>query len=495
LTPLQLLALLVLASDAGEPAIPLGPGKELFLDDAIIASLDGVKRRTQLAVKHGRSPVIRQSEAWEDPLNILYGSVIRDGDRYRAWYQSGKGVAYAESADGIAWAKPQLDLVVIDGRKTNLLFRKTSETTGSAELPYYQELFGVVKDPREPDPERRYKMGFLSLDWKYSGPRQLPYHRGQHRGLGVAGSPDGIHWKLIADFATDAISDGATHWMLDPALDRYVLFGRVLKTPPEIEAAWSGYDWYRPWHSGRAVGRIESVDLVKWRDMEPGSAPVVMTTDLQDRPGTEIYSLNVFPYEGIYVGLVQVFFARPDACTLEVELASSRDGVHFTRAGDRAPFITVGPVGSWDRFNQSLANNPPIAVGDELRFYYAGRTYRHSPYQGKDTGPRAGGIGFATIQRDRFSALEASFDGGVLVTKPLKLSGKSLHLNVRSDFGSVGLEALDPSGEVLARSKPIQRDSLDLAVEWETGGLDGREAPVVLRLTLKNACLYALWCR
>ena len=25
----------------------------------------------------------------------------------------------------------------------------------------------------------------------------------------------------------------------------------------------------------------------------------------------------------------------------------------------------MGPIGSWDRFNQSLANNPPVVVGDE----------------------------------------------------------------------------------------------------------------------------------
>jgi len=288
--------------------------------------------------------------------------------------------------------------------------------------------------------------------------------------------------------------------MYDAALKKYVLFGRTLKTPPEIEAAWSRYDWYRNWYSGRAVGRLESSDFVHWNFTAPFASPVVMTADLDDKPGTEIYSVLVFPYESVYIGLVQTLLARPDAPAIDVQLAVSRDGVHFTRVGEgvlgggavsRLPFIPNGPVGSWDRFNQSLASNPPIAVGDELRFYYGGRTYRHSPYDGKDTGPRAGSIGLASIPRDRFVSLEASFDTGEIITKPLKLNGKRLHLNANSDFGEINVEALDASGQSIARSKPIARDSLDSLVEWEGGEFTG---PVDLRITLKNACLYALWC-
>jgi hypothetical protein len=140
-------------------------------------------------------------------------------------------------------------------------------------------------------------------------------------------------------------------------------------------------------------------------------------------------------------------------------------------------------------------------VGDDLRIYYGGRTYRHSPYQGKDTGPKAGGIGFATIRRDRFVSLEASFDGGEVVTKPLKLKGKRLHINAQSNFGEIVIEALpagvaagDPVGRPIARSQPIRRDSLDSVVEWAEGSLEELDAPVVLRIRLKNACLYALWC-
>jgi hypothetical protein len=490
-----------LRADApGAAKIEVGPQKQLFLDDYLVASATNIVRRIHPAEKSKSNPVIRRSEPWEDPFNILYGSVIRDGEKYKAWYKSGPGVSYAVSDDGIHWIKPPLDLVTINGAKTNLLFRKNSELQGSDGLPYYHELFGVHKDEREPDPSRRYKMGFLSIDWEYKGPREGRFRAGQRRGLGIAGSPDGIHWNLIDSFASEAICDGATHWMFDPALGKYVLYGRTLKTPPEIAAAWSKYDWYRAWYSGRAVGRLESSDFVHWNFTAPFTSPVVLTADLQDKPGTEIYSVLVFPYEGVYIGLVQTLLALPDVPAVDVQLAVSRDGVHFTRVGEgalggagplsRSPFIPNGPVGSWDRFNQSLASNPPIAAGDELRFYYGGRTYRHAPYEGKDTGPKAGSIGLATILRDRFVSLDASFDGGEMLTKPLKLKGKNLHLNANSDFGEINVEALDARGQTIAKSKPIQCDSLDTVVEWEQGKVT---SAVVLRITLKNACLYALW--
>src|SRR5262249_44947222 len=123
--------------------IELGPQKQLFLDDYLVASATNVFRRIHPAEKSKSNPVIRQTEPWEDPFNILYGSVIRDGDCYKAWYKSGPGVSYAVSDDGIHWVKPPLDLVPINGAKTNILFRKISELKGSDELPYYHELFGV----------------------------------------------------------------------------------------------------------------------------------------------------------------------------------------------------------------------------------------------------------------------------------------------------------------------------------------------------------------
>jgi hypothetical protein len=491
------IATLVLAAvnnaTAAEAPIAVDAHKQLFLDDYVIASMTRVKRTVEVAEKFPGNPVLWPSESWEPAKAIVYGSIIRDGAGYRMWYLSGPGVGYAESDDGIQWSRPRLDLTVVGGERSNLLFARQSDTAGPEAFPYFHELFGVHRDDREPDPARRFKMGFLDIDWKYDGPDGLPWRKNQKRGLGVAGSPDGIHWKLIDNWATSAVVDGATHWMFDPARGKFVLYGRTLKSRPEVVEAWKTHDWFSQWFSGRAVARIESADFLKWDFTRTDTAPVVMTADLQDRPGTEIYSMKVFPYEGIYIGLVQVFHATPDEATLDVQLAVSRDTIHFTRVGDRGTFLGLGPIGSWDRFNLSLANNDPIVTGDALRFYYSGRMYRHNPYAGADKGEEKSGIGFATIKRDRFVALESSFDGGEIVTKALRLKSSALHLNAKSDFGGIIVELLDADDRPISRSKPIQRDGLDIPVEWVTPIEDLPEV-AKLRIQLRNACLFAFWC-
>jgi hypothetical protein len=219
-----------------------------------------------------------------------------------------------------------------------------------------------------------------------------------------------------------------------------------------------------------------------------------MAADTRDLPGDEIYSMKVFPYESVYIGLVQVFHNRPDACYLDVQLAVSHDSYHFTRVGNRETFLPVGPIGSWDRFNIALANNDPILVGDELRIYFGCHTMRHTPYKGADKGLLGGGVGFASVGRDRFVSVGASFDGGEILTRALKLDGSRLHLNAKSDFGEIILEVLDTSGRQIAKSKSIKNDGMDIIVDWENGSLEKLDSPVVLRITLKNALLFALWC-
>lgn len=482
---------LLLQADA---PIVVDAAHRLFLDDHLIAESENVTRQVHAVKKFPGNPVLRATEPWENDVAILYGSVLHDGDKYRVWYHAAGHVGYAESPDGLAWTKPRLGIVEIEGQDTNLVLRRGGAPGEPGAIPYFYEVFGVHRDDREADPNRRYKMGFLSLDREYSGPSEDPFHRGQRRALGVAASPDGIHWTLVNSWATDAICDGGTHWTFDPKRGKYLLYGRTKHVDPALLEAWGENDWVRRYYWGRSVARVESNDFFNWNFTRPASAPMVMSADAQDPPGSETYSMQVFPYESVYIGLVQIFHNRPGASHLDLQLAVSHDSVHFTRVGDRKPFIPCGAAGTWDRFNNSVANNPPLRVGDELRFYYGGRTSRHGPYEGDDRGRPGGGIGFGTIRRDRFVSLDASYNGGRILTKPLELQGTQLHLNAKSDFGQILIEALDAAGQTIARSKPISEDALDTPVQWAEGGLENISSPVTLRITLENAQLFALWC-
>ncbi|MBI5092914.1 MAG: hypothetical protein HZB26_10790 [Candidatus Hydrogenedentes bacterium] len=489
---LVLLTLLTLAAPP-DSAIPVGIEKQLFLDDSLIASKGNITRRIHPAEKYPGNPVLRATEPWEGKVAIVYGSVLRDQGHYRIWYYCDGSVAYAESDDGIAWRKPSLDVIEKDGRKTNLVVDRNAAEGEPGYIPYFYEIFGVFNDTRESDPARRYKMGYLSVQRNYNGPREDPYHKGERRGLGVAGSPDGIHWTVLDSWATEATCDGATHWMFDPARQKYVMYGRKKYIAPDLKEHWKEDEWFTKHYWGRVSARAESSDFLHWDCKDPGSAPVVLGADTFDPPSTEIYGMYVWPCGAGYLGLAELFYNRPDDTHLDQQLTYSRDSVHFERVGDRTPFIPCGPVGSWDRFNSSLATNPPVEVGDELRFYYGGRTYRHGPYNGPDKGDMGGAIGFASVKRDRFVSLEASFDGGQIITKPVRLENPVLHLNVKSDFGRIIVRVVDPSGATIAASKPVTVDSLDARVEWESGSAPKPDAAVKLHITLQNALLYALW--
>ena len=117
--------------------------------------------------------------------------------------------------------------------------------------------------------------------------------------------------------------------------------------------------------------------------------------------------------------------------------------------------------------------------------------YRHALYNGPDQGPQRGGIGLATIKRDRFVALEGSFEKGFIVTKPLKISGSTLHVNAKADFGEIIVEVLDEQGKSLGKSKPLSQDGIDLPVQCK----NDTKLPEIgsLKISISNARLYSIW--
>lgn len=482
---------------AGAPAVRIRPLKDprypvivddwplrldrrhrLFIDDEVVAERDGVERVVTVATRNPANPLVRPEHPWEDDMVLLYGSVERDpaSGRFHMWYLGRNFedrnpmrtvVCYARSEDGLRWEKPALGVVEYGGRRDNNI----------VVLNHGNGLDDIVAfiDPRETDPGRRFKMFVYQLD--------VPDRR---EGLYLYVSGDGIHWQeqpgpIIpgatqfpknADhqFRRDVMVDGVgdvTTILFDPALGRYVANLKIL--------------------SGGMRSRMmsESDDLIHWTRPR-----LILAPDEQDA-GTELYGMCGFPYESLWLAVVQRFHAVGDR-TLDLTWAVSHDGRNWSRVEPRDPWLPVGPPGAWDCGNISHANNPPIRVGDQLWFYYGGRDAIHNAR------PRVGAIGLAVLPADRFVALRASSRGTVL-TRPLRFNRGVLRVNADATGGALRAELVAADGRAvpgyeLEECSPLSGDAANGVIRWSQGEtVEARDEPVRIRFVLERASLYAFW--
>jgi hypothetical protein len=93
---------------------------------------------------------------------------------------------------------------------------------------------------------------------------------------------------------------------------------------------------------------------------------------------------------------------------------------------------------------------------------------------------------------DGFVALRGGANGGAVTTKPLRCKGRQLLLNyvVRAG-GTMILEVLNESGQVVGKSKPLIGDAIDAPVAWEVEP-EFSQGVIQLRFTLKNADVFSL---
>lgn len=476
-----------MGADNLDDVISIGRHRQLFIDDFLIASTNNVARRLCPVSKFPDNPIVRPDRAWEGRTTVPQGSVIYDDEKhiYKMWYTTdiqpkGKGLAYAESKDGVHWDKPEMDIVLKEGARTNLVIP-------ALEFGYMYQPYCVVKDLQEPDPQRRYKLAFLSIQ-RDVAENETVTHPGTRRGLGIAFSPDGLRWNKAQDFASDEIID-ISHVMVDPFRNNeFVIYGRTLKVLPEISKAWGHHDWFKETYTGRAVIRSVSSDFLEW-----SPADFVMGPDVEDPVSTQIYSMNVFPYEGLYLGLVQRYISKPGIGTIDIQLAISRDGIHFERPF-RKPFFPLGDIGTWDRFMLHSMSGPPVRRGNELRFYYGGRNSRHRPTKVADAASSPeGNIGLATVLQDRFVAVEASFDGGTLTTKPLNFDGSTLTVNCNTSFGQLGIRILDRVGNPVGGYETSIEgvDRVDHLVRFRKPISELERQAIRFEFKLSNAQLYS----
>lgn len=467
--------------------------RQLFIDDHVIAELAGVRKVLNQPVKHPHNPLLRKNDR---EYAIDFGTVVHDrhDGLYKMWYQiwsdpeaSVGTVGYAVSTDGIKWRKPITD----KSAGTNLVIFEPREPWVSAP--------GIIIDHRETDPRRRFKMLYSARPMLKSSLSSC-----------AAYSPDGIHWTQDPQNPLIPYSDTqiAPYW--DTRLSRYVAYLRT--GPPNI----------------RQIARIESTDFLHWSPkltVIPGKSRLGGTSSKLDQPlGTNHYTMTAMPYAGIYVGLLNTYHGetrepipddKPWMDRVDAQLVFSRNGVTWQRvlkdgaitasqlredrdwkqAATQATFLPYGEFKKdWD-WGQIYPHHPPLVVGDEIRFYYAGISGRHWSAAHKDEPDHA--IGLATLRLDGFVSVETDRQG-TLTTRPIIFLGDTLVVNANAKGGSLAVEALDTEGKVIkgfatGDCVAIKSDSVRHVVTWKGQKdchlLQGR--PIRLRFHLENAKLYS----
>jgi hypothetical protein len=489
---------------AGEP-INIDSRRELFVDDYLIERLSG---RAQLRLHRPtpREVAIVMDRPWEGNGGG-YVTVFQDGDRYRMYYRGShvvytpKGYSephrefycYAESKDGIHWARPDLGLFAFDGSKKNNIVLDGMGT----------HAFSPFKDanPKCP-PDARYKA--------------LGYGSGKH-GLYAFKSADGIRWLLLSP---------------NPVITKGAFDSQNLAFWDSIRGEYREY--HRDFHNGRNIRTSTSKDFLHWTEPKylefadwqnaAGKIPDLEVSKFPPgRPG-QLYTNQVLPYyraPHLFLGFPTRYLdrgwtesakalprldyrklrgarsRREGTALTEGLLMSSRDGNRFAVWGEAFVRPGLRTRDNWfygDGYQnwglvetKSLLEDAPA----ELSVYVSERSLQ-------ETGGTV--LRRHTLRIDGFVSVQAPLAGGELVTKPLAFKGRRLTLNCStSAAGGICVEIQNAEGKPLPgfsleQCHEVYGDDLERTVSWQMGGDVGKLAgqPVRLRFALRDADLFAL---
>ena len=453
-----------------------GGQKYLALDSRIIDRKEGVRLSLGAVHKDPHNPLFIADKPWEPRFDNLYANVLFDEQEktFKCWYnpfiqdevftstpkskrvspyRPGKremGVCYAVSRDGLAWTKPELGIIEFGGSTQNNLVGLAAHGVG------------VFRDPRDPDPARRYKMFFKAHP---PGLLSLVQQRGSSGQFAARFSPDGVHWSEHVELpGIDAPGDTHNNAFWAPELNKYVGITRM-RAP----------GW------GRIVGRTESADFLHWT-----KAVEALRSLPEESVHRQVYAMPVFRYANVYLGLAMMF--DTDTGVVDCELTWSPDTVRWERVCPRTPLIPRGPQGSYDS-GCIYAAAYPVSYQGELRLYYAGSNGTHGSW-------RDGFFCLARLRPDGFAGLEPAEPGtkGTVITQPLRCSGKQLRVSADAAGGSMRVGILDDDRFRLERCEPVRADVTDAPVRWRGGQslvpLKGRD--IRLQVELRSAKLYSL---
>jgi len=456
--------------DAPPPVIPIDTGRQLFVDDFLIAQTD-LTRTFHTAAKYEGNPVFtpttpdelaasKSGERGQKAVCYLgHGGVFFDPSErlFKMWYTAGwRGpLAYATSRDALHWERPLIGLT------NNVVL--SSGLAGGDNCVWFDALTTNTSE----------RIKFLA-------------DRGG-RGHMLRVSPDNRTWSddLSAGQAGDYCS-----FFFNP-------FRNVWVYSIKRGGSHGRNRYYAESPSFLTEGAFNN--SVYWCNAD--------RLDEQDpvaKCAPQLYSLSAIAYESLLLGVFQIHLGPPnEVCDkgkfpkiTELKLGFSRDGFHWQRPDRRAFIPATRKEGAWDRAYLHSTTGVCLIDGDRLLFPYC--AYSGVAPDGTRGMYTGASVGLATLRRDGFASMDADAKGGTLTTRPVTFNGKHLFVNVACPQGELLAEILDSDSNVIApftACKPISVDTTLHRVEWpdakDLSPLAGK--PIRFRFHLRNGSLYAFW--
>src|SRR5262249_4975482 len=138
----------------------------------------------------------------------------------------------------------------------------------------------------------------------------------------------------------------------DPRLDVFAVYGKVWIDGPDGRMFWK-----------HAAGRTQSRDFIHWEEPQ-----IVMTPDELDPAYVEFHTTPVFYRHGCYCAAPEILNRHERGGIMDVELAISRDGLHFDRPFRKPFWLARSAEGQFDS-GSLFTNSTPIVLENEIRFY------------------------------------------------------------------------------------------------------------------------------
>ena len=317
-------------------------------------------------------------------------------------------VMFAESTDGLSWAKPSLGLVSFRGSTANNMVLVDPGIHSGA---------GVFLDAHETNASRRFKMfGVFSEG-------AVPHSQ---TGMGTIVSADGVHWGGWESAASMLVTaDTANNAVWDPHLNAYIAFSRNwCRSASCNETAWGARRETRSTSDRWGGNWSRAVEA------------------LHGESGYEMYSLVPFRAPnwtpGLYLAIGSFYATTDPEGHVYCELCRSTDyGVTWQRLAPHKQYIPLGDHGAFDSHTCYAA--PPILDPNDdtkVMLYYAGGNGPHSG-GGSEHG-RADFIALAHAHVESLAGMRpVTSRGGVAVgtlrTSPVIVSGSKLVLRIRTE--------------------------------------------------------------